>query len=84
MTYAKFYVKILRKIGRPQLRRHATVRPSFRRALGPVSVRRRSAAQGCANAHTDVAQHRRTVGPIESTSTSGTISWLAADYCAHK
>ena len=55
MTFAKFYVKILRKIGRPQLRRQATVRPSFRRALGPVSVRRRSAAQGCANAHTDAA-----------------------------
>ena len=45
MTYAKFYVKILRKFGLPHLRRQATVRPSMLGEHGPVSVSRRCAAE---------------------------------------
>ena len=38
---------------------------------GGVSVRRRSAAHGCADAHADAAAPGRTVGSIESMSASG-------------
>ena len=54
---------------------------------GPVTVRRRSAAQGCANAHPDCGAHRRAVGSlgsrvgsIESWSVSDMIWRLAGNY----
>ena len=50
----------------------------------PVTIRRRSAAQGCANAHTDAAAPAVGRGSIESTSTSGKIRRLTGDYEADK
>jgi hypothetical protein len=42
------------------------VRPSFYQPLGPVSIRRRSAAQVCADAHTDsVAPGDGRIGRID-------------------
>ena len=43
---------------------------------GPVTVRRRSAAQGCANAHTDDVAAREAAGSVESTSARGKIRGL--------
>ena len=51
-TYAKFYVNPPWSQLLPHLKEQAIVRPSLHQPLGPVSVRRRSAARGCADAHT--------------------------------
>ena len=55
MTYAKFYVNPPGSQPLPHQKEQATVRPGPYQPLGPVSVRRRSAAQGCANARTAAA-----------------------------
>ena len=44
VTYAKFYVKILQKLGRPHKRSQATVRPSFFKTQIGVTISRRCAA----------------------------------------
>ena len=46
---------------------------------GPVTVRRRSAAQGCANAHTDDVAAREAAGSVESTSARGKNRGLKSD-----
>ena len=44
-----------------------------------VTIRRRSAAHGCANAHSDL-RSTGVVGTIKSMLTSGKIWWLKGDY----
>merc|ERR1712185_531104 len=63
VTYAKFYVNPPGSQPLPHQNRQAIVRPGPYQPLGPVSVRRRSAAQGCANAHPDRATTGGRLGP---------------------
>ena len=66
MAYAKFYVNIPWLQPRPHSNGQGLVRPSFYQLLGPVSVRRRSAAQVCADAHTDsVAPEDGRIGIVD-------------------
>ena len=54
----------------------------FRRKVcsqGPVTVRRHSAAQGCANAQTDDVAAQEAAGSVESTSARGKIRGLKSD-----
>ena len=53
VAYTKFYVNPPRFQPLPHPNSKGLVRPSFYQPLGPVSIRRRSAAQVCADAHTD-------------------------------
>ena len=55
MTYAKFYINPPGSQPLPHQKEQASVRPGPYQPLGPVSVRRRSAAHGCANAHPTTA-----------------------------
>ena len=53
MAYTKLYVNPPWFQPLPHQNSQALVCPSFYQPLGPVSIRRRSAARGCADAHTD-------------------------------
>ena len=66
MAYTKFYVNPPWFQPLPHQNSQALVRPSFYQPLGPVSIRRRSAAQVCADAHTDsVAPGDGRIGRID-------------------
>ena len=54
LSYTKSYVNPPLSSALNLKRKQGTVRPSLHQPPGPVSVRRRSAAQGCADAHTGV------------------------------
>ena len=72
MAYTKFYVNPPWFQPLPHQNSQALVRPSFYQPLGPVSIRRRSAAQVCADAHTDsVAPGDGRIGRIDDGLCSG-------------
>ena len=54
-VYAKFYVNPPLSSPRTLKKKQGTVRPSLHQPPGPVTIRRRSAAQRCADARTDTA-----------------------------
>ena len=72
MAYTKFYVNPPWFQPLPHQNSQALVRPSFYQPLGPVSIRRRSAAQVCADAHTDsVAPGDGRIGRVDVSFRSG-------------
>ena len=77
VTYSKSYVNPPGFQPPPHQRRQATVRPGPYQPLGGVTIRRRSAARGCADAHTDPAPLDGNSRSVESMLTYCDI-WLAS------
>ena len=84
MTYAKFYVNPPRSQPLPRQKEQATVRPSHRQPLGPVTVGRRCAAGGCADAQGPLTRTRRPVWSWRGSSVRSVDIDVGLDLAGHR
>ena len=83
-TYTKFYVNPPGSQPLPRQKEQATVRPSHRQPLGPVTVGRRCAAGGCADAQGPLTRTRRPVWSWRGSSVRSVDIDVGLDLAGHR